>query len=462
VNHNTVQFKVQGFDSDGNYANFDQAPGGTIKLSGVVSAPPAPTIEQYLVGTPTGYQFSFYQVTLAAGVEEVIDSYKIYRNTSSTFSSATVVHTFKHDATNGGQPVVFTDTINDATGAFYWYWVTSVDTAGLESSPAEANQSGLGVIGSIGSTPVSLSTPFVAATTTSSITWKTRPSTFFTRADGTQTTIGQTSTACTSLGANDEYFFFPYWRESDQSLQFVKSTDVAIPNIVGVKCAPASSQWIQTTSSLNLNTIGAFSIEAWINSGASSSTNAIASFSAPQGTGSLTNAVVQLVQKSGGEIEFGIYNGTTWYTVTTTGSDLPDHPEVCVSNIRGIVDCALDLIWAAELGAGKTIPPDYFTSWQFDGEKGPEQHWSGKFPFKRGHQVRLLHLLTGTEKSAPKAKCVSRATFALVNAAHGFGDFGQHLDGATIEVTVAFAAMSLCLELASNLERELAKNQGTD
>jgi hypothetical protein len=139
--------------------------------------------------------------------------------------------------------------------------------------------------------------------------------------------------------------------------------------------------------------------------------------------------------------------------------DLPDHPEVCISNIRGIVDCALDLIWAAELGASKIIPPDYFTSWQFDGEKGAEQHWNGKFPFKRGHQVRLLHLLTGTEKSAHKAKCVSRATFALVSAAHGFGDFGQHLDGATIGVTVAFAAMSLCLELASNLEHELGQKQ---
>jgi hypothetical protein len=64
-------------------------------------------------------------------------------------------------------------------------------------------------------------------------------------------------------------------------------------------------------------------------------------------------------------------------------------------------------------------------------------------------------LLTGTEKSAPKAKSVSRATYALVNAAHGFGDFGQHLDGATIGVTVAYAAMSVCVELAAKLEGEL-------
>lgn len=38
--------------------------------------------------------------------------------------------------------------------------------------------------------------------------------------------------------------------------------------------------------------------------------------------------------------------------------DIPDHPEVCLSNIRGIVDQALDLIWASELGADRKIPSD--------------------------------------------------------------------------------------------------------
>jgi hypothetical protein len=139
--------------------------------------------------------------------------------------------------------------------------------------------------------------------------------------------------------------------------------------------------------------------------------------------------------------------------------DLPEHPEVCISNVRGIIDCALDLILVAELGANKVIPPEYFTSWQSAGENGPENYWDGKFPFRRGHQIRLLQLLTGTEKSAAKAKVVSRSTYALVAAAHGFGDFGQHLDGATIEPTVAFAVMSVCLELASNLSRELRKKE---
>jgi len=143
--------------------------------------------------------------------------------------------------------------------------------------------------------------------------------------------------------------------------------------------------------------------------------------------------------------------------------DLPEHPELCMSNVRGIIDCALDLIWAAELGAEKVIPPDYFKYWEDNKEKGAEESWNGKFPVgRRGDQVRLLHLLTGTEKSAPRAKVVSRATYALVSSGHAFGNFGQHLDGANVEVPVAFAAMSVCLELASNLEYELGQKQKVD
>jgi hypothetical protein len=77
-------------------------------------------------------------------------------------------------------------------------------------------------------------------------------------------------------------------------------------------------------------------------------------------------------------------------------------------------------------------------------------------------KVRLLQLLTGIEKSAPKAKSVSRSTYALVNGAHGFGDFGQPLEGAEIEVTVALAVMCVCLELASNLEHELGQKAKLD
>ena len=135
--------------------------------------------------------------------------------------------------------------------------------------------------------------------------------------------------------------------------------------------------------------------------------------------------------------------------------DLPDHPDVCLANVRGIVDKSLDQIWAIELAQGKTIPAEHFTAWQFEGERGPEQYWNGQLPQKRCHQVRLLHLLTGTDKSPARAKVFTKATFVLVNAAHGFGDFGQHLEGLAIDFGVAFAAMCICFELAATLDREL-------
>lgn len=134
--------------------------------------------------------------------------------------------------------------------------------------------------------------------------------------------------------------------------------------------------------------------------------------------------------------------------------DIPDHPEVCLSNMRGIVDRVLDLIWDAELGSGKTIPGEWFKEWQY-GENGPENHWNNQFPVKRGHQLRLLQLMTGTLNSSAKASRVSKNTWALANAAHGFGDFGQHLDRVKIDVGVAVAAVSVCLELAACLDREV-------
>ena len=62
---------------------------------------------------------------------------------------------------------------------------------------------------------------------------------------------------------------------------------------------------------------------------------------------------------------------------------------------------------------------------------------------------------TGTPAGPPKAKTITRNTYALVNAAQGFADFGQHIDRTTVGIGVAFAAVSVCLELAAHLEREL-------
>lgn len=134
--------------------------------------------------------------------------------------------------------------------------------------------------------------------------------------------------------------------------------------------------------------------------------------------------------------------------------DLPNHPDVCLSNVRGIVDQALDLVWAAEL-EGKKVPSGWFDMWKRAGESGFDA-WNEQFPTRRGHQMRLLQLMTGTDKSTARARFVSKSTYVLANAAHGFGDFGQHTNGAPVGLGTAFAALSVCVELAASLERELA------
>ena len=135
----TVRIYLQPVGTTGAVNDLSYAISTTLKLSGVVSAPPAPTITQNLVASPLGYQFTFTQVVLSAGTQDVIDSYKVYRNTSNSTSGATVIHTYKHDQSNAGASIVVVD--STPNGVQYYYWVSSVNTAGLEST-LQAAQSG--------------------------------------------------------------------------------------------------------------------------------------------------------------------------------------------------------------------------------------------------------------------------------------------------------------------------------
>lgn len=139
------------------------------------------------------------------------------------------------------------------------------------------------------------------------------------------------------------------------------------------------------------------------------------------------------------------------YLIRAT-ADLPDHPSVFLTNIRGIVDKAFDLIWDAEL-PGKKIPSEWIANWERNNERGLEKI---KVNFPRGvHRVRLLNLMTGTEKSDRCAACITKETYVLVNAVHAFGDFGQHQEGEAINAGTAYAALHICIEMAVALSREL-------
>lgn len=135
--------------------------------------------------------------------------------------------------------------------------------------------------------------------------------------------------------------------------------------------------------------------------------------------------------------------------------DLPDHADNCIGNVRNIVDRALDLIWTAELNAGK-IPDEWFAKWDYNNETS-HNAWKAQFPAGRGPQVGLLGLITGTERSSPVARYVTRNSYSLLAAAHGFGNFGQHTGGAVVHPGTAVAAMMVCIEMAASLLRELPR-----
>jgi hypothetical protein len=132
--------------------------------------------------------------------------------------------------------------------------------------------------------------------------------------------------------------------------------------------------------------------------------------------------------------------------------DLPDHPDIFLTNIRGIVDLCFDLIWSAEI-PDKRIPSQWMSVWKRNDEAGIDD-LETTFP-QGGRRLRLLNLMTGTVKSTACAKYVTKSTYAFMNAVHTFGDFGQHQEGTPVDSGTAYAVFHLCIELAAVLNREL-------
>lgn len=147
----------------------------------------------------------------------------------------------------------------------------------------------------------------------------------------------------------------------------------------------------------------------------------------------------------------GIDSTLKRYIVRGT-EDLPEHPDVFLSNVRGIVNQAFELIWMAE-APDKRIPSEWMSVWRNNRERGIED-WETKFP-QGGARVHFLNLMTGAGNSAPCARHITRGTYVLMNTANAFGDFGQHQNGAPIDAGTAYAALLVCVELAAALTREL-------
>jgi hypothetical protein len=134
--------------------------------------------------------------------------------------------------------------------------------------------------------------------------------------------------------------------------------------------------------------------------------------------------------------------------------DLPDYPGNCLNNVRNIADRALDTVWKFET-LSRAFPPEWLDTWRYKNITLADR-WSGQIPADRGQQVALLHLITGNEICPSVAKHITKSTYVLVSAVHGFGNFGQHRGPRDIvHVATALTAMTVCVELAANLSREL-------
>jgi hypothetical protein len=139
-----VTVYAQTVSASGQSADYSFATATSVTLTGVAGAAPAPTISQTLTASPLGYQFAFNQVALPAGDIDVVTAYRVYRNTSAnTFSGSVLLKTFVHDPTHLGA-IVVQDRVGG--GVTYYYFVTSVNSAALESGATSA-QSGAVVSG---------------------------------------------------------------------------------------------------------------------------------------------------------------------------------------------------------------------------------------------------------------------------------------------------------------------------
>lgn len=147
-------------------------------------------------------------------------------------------------------------------------------------------------------------------------------------------------------------------------------------------------------------------------------------------------------------------DSTLKHFLERAAGDLPEHPGIFFTNVRGMVDQVFELICKAELER-KAIPSGWMAIWKANDEKGVD-NWLTTFP-QGGQRLRFVQLMTGGGKSAPCARHVTRTTHVLMEAANSFGDFGQHQDGAPLTPGVAYAAWHVCVELAASITRDLRK-----
>jgi hypothetical protein len=143
--------------------------------------------------------------------------------------------------------------------------------------------------------------------------------------------------------------------------------------------------------------------------------------------------------------------------IKRTIQDLPEEPEFCIKNLRGIIDEVLEQIWLVELVDGH-IPQDYFNVWDRNQEKIWIDLKNNQFVGNRGAEMQLLNLLTGTMKTRTVlAEKLTKRTVSLISGIHELANFGQHSNKIEINVEYAFAAILSCIEMLNSLTIDFSR-----
>lgn len=124
-----------------------------------------------------------------------------------------------------------------------------------------------------------------------------------------------------------------------------------------------------------------------------------------------------------------------------------------IDEMRKIADDALDAIWRHELPTDRVLPPQWLDLDEI------RRITTRALPGGRGHQCRVLELITSTEYGLPLAQAATRRTYYLVQHVKSLGDYGQHLDGDEVPLCFAASACHSAIELCASIASDILSRQ---
>jgi hypothetical protein len=147
--------------------------------------------------------------------------------------------------------------------------------------------------------------------------------------------------------------------------------------------------------------------------------------------------------------------------------DVGASPAMSLVAIRSLVQRALQLIWAKELGTSSLLLDEWLAEWQYGGVTARWLDGSKRVPAGDGDQMYALDLLTGKKRGDKfirrKSKALKKSTFLLLDSLQSVGDFGQHLKDypeCPPTTSLAVTVIGNAIEFVSALTLDLASGSG--